>query len=132
MSITVGTRVDSYEIVASLGSGGMGEVYRARDTKLGRDVALKILPEAFAGDADRLARFEREAKAAAESYREEFRRSQDPLVSLIRRVGGGASGTVGDWVGFGISHPCTAVDKWNVVLLVDDRERIVAALPTFF
>ena len=65
MSITVGTRVDSYEIVASLGTGGMGEVYRARDTKLGRDVALKILPEAFAGDADRLARFEREARALA-------------------------------------------------------------------
>ena len=65
MSITVGTRVDSYEIVAKLGAGGMGEVYRARDTKLGRDVALKILPEAFAGDPDRLARFEREARALA-------------------------------------------------------------------
>ena len=65
MSITVGIRLDSYEVVANLGAGGMGEVYRARDTKLGRDVALKILPEAFAGDADRLARFEREARALA-------------------------------------------------------------------
>ena len=65
MSVTVGTRVDSYEIVANLGAGGMGEVYRARDAKLGRDVALKILPAAFAGDADRLARFEREARALA-------------------------------------------------------------------
>ena len=65
MSIAIGTRLNTYEIIASLGAGGMGEVYRARDSKLNRDVALKILPEAFAGDADRLARFEREAKALA-------------------------------------------------------------------
>ena len=65
MSIAIGTRVDTYEIAARLGAGGMGEVYRARDSKLHRDVALKILPEAFAGDPDRLARFEREAKVLA-------------------------------------------------------------------
>ncbi len=60
-----GTRIGSYEIVAVIGAGGMGEVYRARDTKLGREVALKVLPEAFASDAERLARFEREAKLLA-------------------------------------------------------------------
>ncbi|HAX23803.1 MAG TPA: serine/threonine protein kinase, partial [Chloroflexi bacterium] len=57
--LSTGTRLGPYEIVAPLGAGGMGEVYRARDTKLNRDVAIKVLPEAFALDADRLARFTR-------------------------------------------------------------------------
>ena len=65
MPLKAGDHIGSYEIVAAIGSGGMGEVYRARDAKLGRDVALKILPEAFATDADRLARFRREAKVVA-------------------------------------------------------------------
>jgi Tol biopolymer transport system component len=65
MAFSAGTRVGSYEILASIGAGGMGEVYRARDLRLGRDVAIKILPEAFARDADRMARFEREAKVLA-------------------------------------------------------------------
>ncbi len=65
MPLVPGTRFGSHEVVALLGAGGMGEVYRARDTKLGRDVALKILPDVFARDADRLARFEREAKTLA-------------------------------------------------------------------
>jgi Tol biopolymer transport system component len=65
MSIPTGTRLGSYEILAALGAGGMGEVYRARDTRLDRDVAIKILSQAFASDADRLARFEREAKMLA-------------------------------------------------------------------
>lgn len=60
-----GTRLGPYEIVGSLGAGGMGEVYRARDSRLGRDIALKVLPEAFARDADRMARFEREARLLA-------------------------------------------------------------------
>jgi serine/threonine protein kinase len=64
MAISAGTRLGPYEILAPIGAGGMGEVYRAFDPKLGRDVAIKILPEAFAQDADRLARFEREAKVA--------------------------------------------------------------------
>ena len=65
MPLSAGTRLGPYEIVAPLGAGGMGEVYRARDTSLGRDVAIKVLPEAFARDAERLARFEREAKTLA-------------------------------------------------------------------
>jgi Protein kinase domain/WD40-like Beta Propeller Repeat len=65
MSLAPGTRLGVYEIVGSLGAGGMGEVYRARDTKLGRDVAIKALPEVFASDAERVARFEREAKLLA-------------------------------------------------------------------
>ncbi len=65
MALAPGTRLESYEIVDLLGSGGMGEVYRARDTKLGRDVAIKTLPDAFAKNAERLARFEREAQVLA-------------------------------------------------------------------
>ena len=65
MALAPGTRRGPYEITARIGAGGMGEVYRARDTKLDRDVALKILPEAFASDPERLARFEREAKTLA-------------------------------------------------------------------
>src|SRR5579864_6111923 len=65
MALTPGTKLGPYEIVAPLGSGGMGEVYRARDTRLGRDVAIKILPESFARESDRLRRFEQEARAVA-------------------------------------------------------------------
>jgi eukaryotic-like serine/threonine-protein kinase len=65
MSLAAGTRLGPYEIVAPIGAGGMGEVYRAHDTRLGRDVAVKILPEAFAADVDRRTRFEREARAIA-------------------------------------------------------------------
>ncbi len=65
MSLSPGQRLGPYAIVAPLGAGGMGEVYRATDTKLGRDVAIKLLPPAFASDPDRLARFEREAKLLA-------------------------------------------------------------------
>ncbi len=60
-----GTKLGHYEISTLLGKGGMGEVWRARDTKLGREVAIKTLPEEYAKDADRLARFEREAKLLA-------------------------------------------------------------------
>ncbi len=65
MSMAPGTRIGPYEIISALGAGGMGEVYRARDTALNREVALKILPDAFADDPDRLARFTREAQTLA-------------------------------------------------------------------
>jgi serine/threonine protein kinase/Tol biopolymer transport system component len=65
MALQAGNRLGPYEILAAIGAGGMGEVYRARDAKLGRDVALKVLPEAFARDAERMARFQREAKVLA-------------------------------------------------------------------
>ena len=65
MPLASGTRLGSYEIQSALGAGGMGEVYRARDTTLNRDVAIKVLPDLFATDPDRLARFEREAQALA-------------------------------------------------------------------
>jgi eukaryotic-like serine/threonine-protein kinase len=65
MALTPGTRIGSYEVVALLGEGGMGQVYRARDGKLNREVALKILPELFTADPDRLARFRREAQVLA-------------------------------------------------------------------
>jgi serine/threonine protein kinase len=65
MAFAAGTRLGVYEITGTLGAGGMGEVYRAKDTKLGREVAIKTLPSALANDADRLARFEREAKLLA-------------------------------------------------------------------
>ena len=65
MNIPPGTRLGAYEIVAAIGAGGMGEVYRANDTTLNRDVALKILPPLVANDPDRLARFRREAQVLA-------------------------------------------------------------------
>src|SRR6266566_3761447 len=65
MPLEPGTHLGPYEILSALGAGGMGEVYRARDPRLGRDVAIKVLPTVFSADADRLHRFEQEARAAA-------------------------------------------------------------------
>ena len=65
MPLDPGATLGPYSVTAKIGEGGMGEVYRARDSKLDRDVALKVLPEAFTADPDRLARFEREAKVLA-------------------------------------------------------------------
>src|SRR5467141_4508530 len=65
MSLATGSRLGPYGILSALGAGGMGEVYRARDSKLNRDVALKILSDAFASDPERLARFTREAQTLA-------------------------------------------------------------------
>src|SRR5690349_20391786 len=65
MELANGTRLGPYDIVELLGSGGMGQVFRARDTNLNRNVAIKVLPEAFASDAERMARFQREAQVLA-------------------------------------------------------------------
>src|SRR5215468_7904601 len=65
MNLSSGTRLGPYEILTPIGAGGMGEVYRARDSRLGRDVAIKVLPAAFAADTERLRRFEQEARAAS-------------------------------------------------------------------
>jgi eukaryotic-like serine/threonine-protein kinase len=65
VALAPGTRLGAYETSVPIGAGGMGEVYRARDTKLQRDVAIKVLPEALAHDPERLARFEREARTLA-------------------------------------------------------------------
>src|ERR1700761_5021823 len=65
MPVSINSRLGRYEILSRIGAGGMGEVYRARDTKLGRDVAIKVLPAAFAQNGERMARFEREAKFLA-------------------------------------------------------------------
>src|SRR5712691_1714737 len=65
MTISPGTRLGAYEVVTQLGAGGMGEVYRARDTRLGREVAVKVLPKELSQDVERLSRFEQEARAAS-------------------------------------------------------------------
>src|SRR5262245_42089969 len=65
MALAPGTRIGAYELLAQIGAGGMGEVYRARDARLDRDVAIKVLPPEFAADRERRARFEREAKSVA-------------------------------------------------------------------
>src|SRR5215204_3648068 len=83
--ITPGTRLGAYEVVAKIGAGGMGEVYRARDTKLNRDVAIKVLPDLFAADAERLARFTREAQTLASL--------NHPNIAQIYGLEGTGSGT---------------------------------------
>src|SRR5438309_992083 len=65
MALAAGTHLGSYEVIAQIGAGGMGEVYQARDTKLGRDVAIKVLPANFVNDPERLSRFQREARMLA-------------------------------------------------------------------
>jgi serine/threonine protein kinase len=65
MAIAIGQKLGSYEILSLLGKGGMGEVYRARDSKLKREVAIKLLPDAFADDVERVSRFQREAEVLA-------------------------------------------------------------------
>src|SRR3989442_11628899 len=85
MSLTIGTQLGSHEITALLGKGGMGEVYRARDTKLKRDVAIKILPDEFSRDADRVSRFQREAEVLASLNRSHlrYRRSRQHTIEGI-------------------------------------------------
>ncbi len=84
MALTPGSRLAEYEILALIGAGGMGEVYRARDTKLGRDVAIKVLPEEFALDIVRLDRFEREARVLASLNHPNIGRSTAPAWVPLR------------------------------------------------
>jgi serine/threonine protein kinase/Tol biopolymer transport system component len=87
MSLAAGTRLGPYEVLGLVGSGGMGEVYRARDTRLGREVAIKVLPAAVASDPDRLMRFEREARSASSL--------NHPAIIAIHDIGEGVPGTPG-------------------------------------
>jgi serine/threonine protein kinase len=95
MSLARGMRLGPYEIGLPLGRGGMGEVYRAADTKLDREVAIKVLPAAFAEDAERLARFEREAKLLASLNQSVFRKVRSHakhagftrIVEMLRAAG---------------------------------------------
>ena len=82
MSLSPGSRLGPYEILAPLGAGGMGEVYRARDPRLSREVAIKVLPASFSRDADRLRRFEQEARSA--SAPEPPQHHDDPRHRLVR------------------------------------------------
>jgi serine/threonine protein kinase len=66
LTLATGSKLGPYEILSPIGAGGMGEVYRARDPRLGREVAIKVLPVSFSADADRLRRFEQEARAAGD------------------------------------------------------------------
>jgi eukaryotic-like serine/threonine-protein kinase len=90
MALAAGVRFGPYEIIAPLGSGGMGEVYRARDTKLKREVALKVLPDTFARDTNRLARFRREAELLAT-----LNHANIAAILRSRRVGRGAGARAG-------------------------------------
>jgi serine/threonine protein kinase len=85
MALRSGTRLGPYEIQSPLGAGGMGEVYRARDTRLGRDVAIKVLPEALANDADRLRRFEQEARTIAALNHANILGIHDIVRTTVRR-----------------------------------------------
>ena len=81
MTLNAGTKLGPYEILAPIGAGGMGEVYKAKDTRLGRDVAVKVLPASYSQDADRLRRFEQEAQAAA------YRQSSKDLDTQVELSG---------------------------------------------
>ncbi len=91
MPLEKGSRLGTFEIIGLIGAGGMGQVYRARDTRLNRDVAIKVLPESIVHDPDRLARFEREARSPMFTLHPPFTlglcRRDDALTESVRRVG---------------------------------------------
>ena len=86
MTIAIGTKIGPYEIVGWLGAGGMGEVYRAHDPRLGREVAIKVIPETFATDASRVRRFEQEARAAGQLNHPNILAVYDMTIVWIRGV----------------------------------------------
>jgi serine/threonine protein kinase len=85
VGLTPGAQLGSYTVTSQIGKGGMGEVWKARDTRLGRDVALKVLPDAFARDGDRLARFDREARLLASLNHPNIAASTDSNSPTARR-----------------------------------------------
>ena len=97
----VGHQIGGYQILSRLGAGGMGEVYRARDSRLGRDVAIKVLPSLFASDAERLRRFEREARLLASL--------NHPHIGAIYGVEDGSGGAIRAW-----SWSWSTVRRWPI------------------
>ena len=108
MALSPGTQLGQFEITGSLGAGGMGEVYRARDTKLGRDVAIKVLPEVFTVDAERLGRFQREAQLLASLNHPNIATihdyAHDAELGIAGGVGHSASLPVGNLAGAYLTH----------------------------
>ena len=114
MPLQPGTTLGVYEVLSAIGAGGMGEVYKARDTKLDRDVALKILPDAFVNDPERLARFQREAKVLASLNHPNIaaihglEESGDSPALVLEYVPGPVERLLG-WITQGASQPSVAV-----------------------
>jgi serine/threonine protein kinase len=109
MSLATGTRLGPYEIIARIGAGGRGEVYGARDTKMKRDVALKVLPDAFASDPERIARFQREAEVLTSLKPSQHRaHSRHP------------SERAGDGLVEGETLPCPLLVETAYIMTVED------------
>src|SRR5437588_4222625 len=100
MPIQPGTQIGPYQVTSALGAGGMGMVYRARDSRLGRDVALKILPDAFAHDRDRLTRFEREGKLLASLNHPNLSPATRPLLATRFNELYGQVSPDGHWIAY--------------------------------
>ena len=125
MALAPGTRLGPYEVLAPLGAGGMGEVYRARDTRLQRDVAVKVLPAAVADDARALARFERETRAlAALSH---------PSILVLHDIGDAADVIVGlttgmTFEGFAAARPVHDAVLYNLLVIGEAVKRLPSRL----
>jgi serine/threonine protein kinase len=116
MALISGSRLGSYEILALLGAGGMGEVYRARDTRLKRDVALKVLPSAFTSDPDRMARFQREAEVLAS-----LNHPNIAAIYGVERGSDGAQGLAMEMVeGDSPKGPLAFDDAWPIASQIAD------------
>ena len=113
MALTAGTKLGPYEVVSLIGTGGMGEVYRVRDSRLGRDVALKILPESFAREPDRLRRFEQEARAVAAL--------NHPNILAVFDIGQHNGCSVSGFRAFGRRKPARSVGRRRAAPTQDHR-----------